>query len=103
MKNKNILWLCIAFIISGVLTYSIKNTSKNTIPTEGYRVYLEGKSIGFIKSKDELNKYINTQQERLKNQYKVDTIYIPNNIDIIKEITYDNKIDSITDIYNKIK
>ena len=102
MKNRNILWLCIAFIISGVLTYSIKNTSKNTIPTEGYRVYLEGKSIGFIKSKDELNKYINTQQERLKNQYKVDTIYIPNNIDIIKEITYDNKIDSITDIYNKI-
>ena len=102
MKNKNILWLFIAFILSGVLTYSIKSTSKNTVPIEGYRVYLEGKSIGFIKSKDELNKYINTQQERLKNQYKVDTIYIPNNIDIVKEITYDNKIDSITNIYNKI-
>lgn len=102
MKNKNILWLFIALIFSGLLTFSIKNSSKKYIPIEGYRVYLEGKSIGFIKSKDELNNYINVQQEKLKDKYKVDTIYIPNNIDVIKEITYDNKVDSVTSIYNKI-
>ncbi len=104
MKGKNIIWLFVAGILSGLLVTFAKNyTSDNPrIPTEGYRVYLEGKSIGLIKSKDELNGYINVQQEKIKDKYHVDNVYIPNNIDIVKEVTYDDNFDSISNIYNMI-
>ena len=104
MKGKNIIWLVIAAIISGIMVQVVKNFNEtNNNPTLGYRVYLEGKTIGLIKSKDELNEYINVQQEKLKEKYHVDTIYIPNNIDIVKEVTYDNNFDSIEHIYNMIE
>ena len=104
MKGKSIIWLFIAGILSGLLVTIVKNygIDNSQIPTEGYRVYLEGKSIGLIKSKDELNECINVQQEKIKDKYHVDTVYIPNNIDIVKEITYENKFDSIPNIYNMI-
>ncbi len=103
MKGKNIIILIIAGILSGLLVTFAKYTNeKSRIPTEGYRVYLEGNSIGLIKSKDELNEYINLQQERIKDKYHVDNVYVPNNIDIIKEITYEDSFDSVSQIYNMI-
>ena len=103
MKGKNIIFLIIAAIISGILVTVVKNyndTSKT--PVEGYRVYLEGKAIGLIKSKDELNEYINKQQEKIKEKYHVDNVYIPNEIDIVKEVTYEKNFDTIEHIYNMI-
>ena len=104
MKGKNIIWLIISFVLSGFLVSAVKNYNGNTshIPLEGYRVYLEGKAIGLIKSKDELNEYINKQQEKLKDKYHVDNIFVPNNIDIVKEITYEDSFDEISHIYNMI-
>lgn len=103
MKGKSIIWLIISFIISGIIvTVFNNNTKNNLVPVNGYRVYLEGKTIGYIKSKDELNKYINIQQEKLKKQYNVDTIYIPNDINVVKELTYEDSIDNVETIYNKI-
>lgn len=104
MKGKNIIWLIIAGIISGLLVTYIKYYSNDNThtPEVGYRVYLEGKAIGLIKSNDELNEYINVQQEKLKEKYNVDKIYIPNNIDIVKEITYADNYDSISNIYDMI-
>ena len=103
MKGKNIIWLIIAFIISGLLVTIGKNSIEEShIPIEGYKVYLEGKSIGFIKSKTELEDYINVQQQKVKDQYHVDTVYIPNDINIVKELTYDNRISGVEYIYNKI-
>ena len=66
-----------------------------TTPKEVYRVYLKGKTIGYIKSKKELENYINNEQEKLKKRYKVDAVYIPEDVNIEKEITYYNKIDSV--------
>lgn len=104
MKGKNIIILIIVSLLSGILVNVVKasNNDSNYTPTTGYRVYLEGKSIGLIKSRDELNDYINKQQERLKEKYHVDQIYVPNNIDIVKELTYENNIDSVENIYNMI-
>ena len=103
MKGKNIIILIIVGILSGlIVTYAKYSNEKGRIPTEGYRVYLEGKSIGLIKSKDELNEYINLQQEKIKNKYHVDNVYVPNNIDIVKEITYEDSFDSVSHIYNMI-
>jgi len=102
MKGKNILFLALAFIFSGILVTVNKNSITAHVPIEGYRVYLEGKSIGLIESKDALDEYINVQQEKVKTKYGVDTVYIPNDIDIEKEITYDDSIDSVEEIYKKI-
>ena len=102
MKIKNIGSIVISLIISFVFIMYDNDKTYNNIPIEAYRVYLDGKTIGLIESKEELERYINSQQESLKEKYKVDKIYIPNEIDIIKDITYDENIDSISSIYNKI-
>ena len=103
MKTKSTIGLVIAFILSAVFAFGFKsNQEKNNGPIEGYRVYLEGEPIGLIKSRDELNDYINVQQEKLKQKYHVDKVYIPNDIDISKELTYDEHLDSVESIYQKI-
>ena len=103
MKGKNIIVLIVVAILSGLLVNVVKAENETLhIPTTGYRVYLEGKTIGFIKSKDELNDYINKQQERLREKYHVEQIYVPNNIDIVKELTYEDSISSVESIYNMI-
>ena len=66
MKVKDILAVFFAIIISFGLVFVTNRPVSNKDPIPCYRVYLEGKSIGLITSKDELNKYINTQQQRLR-------------------------------------
>lgn len=68
-----------------------------------YRVYLKGQSIGAIKNKEKLEKYINERQEALKTKYGVDNVYIPNSLSIQSETTYNTKTESVENIYNKIK
>ena len=103
MKIKNIIIIIIVAVLSWFLVNFVKSTNEYArIPITGYRVYLEGKTIGFIESKDELNEYINKQQEKLKEKYHVEQIYVPNNIDIVKELTYENNISSVESIYNMI-
>ncbi|MBQ6817521.1 MAG: G5 domain-containing protein, partial [Bacilli bacterium] len=102
MKGKNIFLIIIAIIVSLAMVIYQGQSKKNNEPIIAYRVYLEGKDIGLIKSKDELDEYINKKQESLKNKYNVDKIHIPNNINIVKDVTYDDNIVSVDNIYNKI-
>ena len=103
MKIKNILSIIFALIVSFVVIIFTTNTNNNqNIPIEGYRVYLNGEVIGLIKSREELENYIDKEQEALKKEYKVDKIYIPNGINIVKDITYDERIDSVSEIYKEI-
>lgn len=101
MNPKTILYTIIALIMSSsVFLFSSSETSD---PQEVYRVYLDGKSIGLIYSKAELEDYINKEEETIKNQYDVDNVYIPNNLDIVKEVTYNEKVQSAAAIYDEIK
>ena len=54
-------------------------------PHNVYRVYLKGKSLGLIKSKKQLEEYIDKKQAEIKEKYDVDKVYIPSDLDIIKE------------------
>ena len=45
--------------------------TENKTPQELYAIYLEGEKIGTVKSKEEFNEYINLQEEKLKDKYKV--------------------------------
>lgn len=101
MNHKTIILTIVALIISSSVFFM--DIQKTYDPQEVYRVYLDGKSIGLIYSKKELENYIDTEQETIKKQYSVDKVYIPNNLDIVKEITYDENVESAKAIYDKIK
>lgn len=101
MNNKTILYTIFALILSSSVFFL--GYKKAYDPQEIYKVYLDGEVIGLIYSKDELESYIDNEQESIKKKYDVDKVYIPNNLDIIKEITYNEKVESAGAIYDKIK
>lgn len=78
-------------------------TSINSNPKTVYRVYLEGKSLGIIESKKSFESYIDKKQNEIKEKYKVDKVYTPAELDIVKEITFENEIKTNGEIYKEIK
>ena len=67
-----------------------------------YRVYLNGESLGIIESKKALEDYINKKQNVIKAKYNVDNVYIPNGLKIEPETTYNEKVETVESVYNKI-
>lgn len=72
-------------------------------PKEVYKVYLDGKSIGNINDKEELEEYINDEQKELKEKYSVDKVYIPTGVDIQKCTTYEKQVLTAKQVHNLIK
>jgi murein DD-endopeptidase MepM/ murein hydrolase activator NlpD len=105
MKNysKDFTWLTIAVIITTVIFLLGFYKVSGETPNIGYRVYLDGQSLGFIRKKEALETYINQQQTKLKEQYNVDKIYAPIGLEIEKELTYHKNYLPASTIYNKIK
>lgn len=114
MNKKEIIIIIIVFLVSCLIlvvgsnpnTISAKILGFNEIktsPKQLYRVYLAGNSIGVIESKQELEEYIDTKQQQLKEKYNVSKVYAPNSLDIVKEITYNEKVSTIAEVYNKIE
>ena len=114
MDKKQILIAVVVFLISCIILLIGSNpntlygkilgfTQNTSSPRQLYRVYLEGKSLGVIESKEELENYIDNKQQQLKNKYNVKKVYAPNGLDVIKEITYNEKISPVEAIYKKIE
>ena len=106
MKDKKRGWsvslvLVVILAISSIFLLGFKLTQNKT-PNEMYAVYLEGKKIGVVKSKDEFNEYINLQEEKLKKQYNVDAIHTPKGVEIKKIVTYSNKTNTNEEIYKML-
>ena len=100
--NKNIkIVMTIVLLFSLVLTTGFANI--NNEPHTVYRVYLKGESLGLIKSKEALEKYIDKQQEEVKRKYNVKKVYVPTDLDIVKEVTYSNELRTNKEIYDEIK
>lgn len=78
------------------------NKKNNENPESVYNVYLDGKIIGTIESEESFDTYINEKEEQIKNKYQVDNVYKPNGVEIKKVITYNPKISTNEQIYNKI-
>lgn len=114
MSKKQIIIIVIAFLLSCSMVFIganpntisakiIGNYSNGNTPRQLYRIYLKGESIGVIKSEKQLAEYIDTKQQQLKEQYGVEKVYAPNDLDIVKEITYNETILSVEEIYQKIE
>ena len=89
-------------LIAIVLVFLGFTDNKTEEPISVYNVYLEGKIIGIVKSKDSFEKYINDKEDKIKKKYGVDKVYMPNGVVIKKMVTYDKNIDSNKDVYNRI-
>lgn len=101
MKKAGIIILTLILTITIFYFQITSATAKE--PKTYYNVYLDGELVGTINSKEELEKYIDKQNEEYKKQYKVDTIFAPNGLDIKADIAYSNKISTVQEIYKKIQ
>lgn len=101
MSKKGILITILCLILSSFVFFV--GYTKTDNPQELYRVYLSGETIGYIDDKDLLDKYIDEAQISLKEKYNVDKVYAPNNLDVVKEVTYNQKVSTEKEIYDKIK
>lgn len=101
MKKKTIFLVILALLLSS--TVFLFGYNKVEPPKTVYKVYLDGRAIGLINSKAELEAYIDQEQNEIKDKYGVDKVYLPNNLDIEREKTYSNEINSVEEIYEKIK
>ena len=102
MSKRVIIYTIISIIISAALIYFLPH-KKMTEPKDVYRVYLRGKSLGLINSKTDLENYIDKKQEKIKKKYDVDKVYAPDELDIVRETTFDNNILSKETIYKRIE
>ena len=75
---------------------------KNNEPNNYYRVYLNKELLGTVKSKAELEKYIDKNGSYYKKKFGVNNIYAPKGLQIKKYITFDDKVDSVSSVYKKI-
>ena len=95
--NKKIILVLLA------LLFTTGFTKISTKPRDYYRVYLKGESLGLIESKSSFEKYIDKKQEEIKQKYNVDKVYIPTELDIVKETTFENNVKTNKEIYEQIK
>lgn len=106
MENNNNKWgfgIIVSVIVTSLFTILLGFKSTFTgDPKVVYTVYLDGKSIGTIASKDSFEDYINTKEEELKKKYEVNKVYTPEGVEIKKNFTYNTSVSSDAVIYNKI-
>lgn len=102
-KQPLILLILIGFVTFAVMIlFNLVIVEKNEASLV-YQVYLDGKVIGVIEDKDALFALINKEQKSIKDEYNVDNVYPPDNLEINKIYTYDSKVDSIEEVYEKIE
>ena len=98
-KVLGIIFLLFVFAFIGYLGLFNK---RNSEPHVYYNVYLKSELIGTVESKDELESYIDKKGEEIKKKYKVKTVYAPTELEIVKSVSFKEKIDSAKEVYDKI-
>lgn len=88
-------------VIISILLLGFKGT-ENKNPKIAYNVYVDGEKIGVVESKEELEKYIDINEIKIKEKFNVDKVYTPKGVEIRKINTYSTKTDDVKSIYNKL-
>lgn len=68
-----------------------------------YQVYLSGKKIGLIKSKEELYDLIDSEQKEVKEKYGVNKVHSPQGLEVQNIKTYKTNLLTAKEVYEKIK
>ena len=91
MNIKTIITIVIALMVSLIIMFLVPKEETLT-PKNVYRVYLAGKSVGLISDKDALDEYIDKEQQTLKDKYNADKVYAPEDLEVVKDVTYNEDI-----------
>ncbi len=87
-----------------VLSFIMQGFHSRVSPAQNvFQVYLNGEKIGLVDDKEELLNLINEEQQEIRASYHVNQVYPPNGFDIEEYVTYNEKIASANNIYQKIK
>ena len=104
MKLKDNVIALLITIILGVFILFVSTKGEALVsPLDVFRVYLNGKTIGYIESKDELLSIIDDKQNEIKNKYNIDKVHPPTGLKIEKVSTYNDNISSALNIYQIIE
>lgn len=95
--------IAILLTILVIVFFASYKAEAYTNPVELYRVYIGGETIGYIENKELLEKYIDDSQKELKEKYETNRVYMPEDLNISKELTYNVKPASISEIYERIE
>lgn len=99
---KKVLSVFLVIIVSVMIAFLSFGFRVKQTPDTLYQVYLEDEKIGVIKSKQELDNYIDEQNKKYKKEFGVDTIYAPRNLITKKIETFDGEVMSVKDVYDII-
>ena len=79
MKTNDIIKTALfTLIISILCLVGFFFDKKNSLDAEQiYEVFIDGKSVGYLKDDDKLYDIINTKQQEIKNKYNVSKVYPP--------------------------
>jgi len=102
-KKGIVLTVLITLLVAILMTISFVSTVKFDKPSSIYQVYLDGEKIGIIDSKEDLYNLINQEQTEIKAEYNVEQVYPPKGFQIIKQNTYNEKLSTVSEIYDAIK
>ncbi len=78
------------------------NYTRKYSPNTYYKIYLADEYLGMIENLDELYRYIDSNNEEIKEKYNVKNVYAPEDFRFQKVVTYDNNLTSIKDIYDML-
>lgn len=99
---KKALLIIFVILISAITIYLGFGYKTGENPNSIYKVYLNNEVIGYIRSKSQLENYIDKKNNVYKRKYNVNKIYAPSGLEIKKISTYNKKINSVRSIYDKI-
>ena len=93
----------IVIILIGVLVFGLGFTSyQREVPNKVYQVYIDGEVVGTISSKESFENYINQKEEMIKKKYGINKVYMPNGVTIKSVTTYNSKINTNEEVYQRI-
>lgn len=104
MKPKEIIIsLLVTIILGAFVIFICSNRKTNTEPQNVYEVFLNGKSVGLLDSKDDLLALVDDKQQEIKDKYNVEKVYPPATLKTIEKTTYSDNIKTADEIYHTIE
>lgn len=95
--------IIISILVLSIIIFLLGfNYKQKQDPNTYYKVYLKDEVIGVIRSKEELENYIDEQNAFYKEKYEVESVNVPVGLQIKKITTYSDKVDNIKDVYNQL-
>ena len=79
-KGFRISYIIVIILVGAISFYLGFVPKKERILSSFYQVYVDGEIVGMVKDYDSLSEYINQKEEKIKEKYLVNKVYMPKEI-----------------------